>query len=156
MKSNVVLQSKDRVLLGMNVSVMSKDGYICITDAVSAMNKKRKEKGLKERWINEIMLTSSFRERCFELFNKLNDRDLLSRRNLGLKDNILNISSVMDLGKLDLAYKKRKRSRSKMVCQSISVCHDCIRDGSRNLRRGCHLAHRWFDRKPERSRRCIY
>lgn len=25
MKSNVVLQSKDRVLLGMNVSVMSKD-----------------------------------------------------------------------------------------------------------------------------------
>ena len=40
MKSNVVLQSKDRVLLGMNVSVMSKDGYICITDAVSAMNKK--------------------------------------------------------------------------------------------------------------------
>lgn len=67
MKSNVVLQSKDRVLLGMNVSVMSKDGYICITDAVSAMNKKRKEKGLKERWINEIMLTSSFRERCFEL-----------------------------------------------------------------------------------------
>lgn len=108
MKSNVVLQSKDRVLLGMNVSVMSKDGYICITDAVSAMNKKRKEKGLKERWINEIMLTSSFRERCFELFNKLNDRDLLSRRNLGLKDNILNISSVMDLGKLDLAYKKGK------------------------------------------------
>lgn len=67
MKSNVVLQSKDRVLLGINVSVMSKDGYICITDAVSAMNKKRKEKGLKERWINEIMLTSSFRERCFEL-----------------------------------------------------------------------------------------
>lgn len=108
MKSNVVLQSKDRVLLGMNVSVMSKDGYICITDAVSAMNKKRKEKGLKERWINEIMLTSSFRERCFELFNKLNDRDLLSRRNLGLKDNILNIRSVMDLGKLDLAYKKGK------------------------------------------------
>lgn len=54
------------------------------------------------------MLTSSFRERCFELFNKLNDRDLLSRRNLGLKDNILNISSVMDLGKLDLAYKKGK------------------------------------------------
>lgn len=67
MKSDVVLQSKDRVLLGMNVSVISKDGYICITDAVLAMNKKRKEKGLKERWINEIMLTSSFRERCFEL-----------------------------------------------------------------------------------------
>lgn len=39
----------------------------------------------------------------FRAFNKLNDRDLLSRRNLGLKDNILNISSVMDLGKLDLA-----------------------------------------------------
>lgn len=44
----------------------------------------------------------------FRAFNKLNDRDLLSRRNLGLKDNILNISSVMDLGKLDLAYKKGK------------------------------------------------
>jgi hypothetical protein len=42
---------KIEFLLGMNVSVMSKDGYICITDAVSAMNKKRKEKGLKERWI---------------------------------------------------------------------------------------------------------
>lgn len=47
MKSNVVLQSKDRVLLGMNVSVMSKDGYICITDAVSAMNKKKKRKRVK-------------------------------------------------------------------------------------------------------------
>lgn len=113
MKSNVILQSKDRVLLGTNVLVMSKDGYVCITDAVSAMNKKRKEKGLKERWVNDIVPTSSFNERCFELFNKLNDRDLLSRRNLRFKDNTLNIKSIMDLAKLDLAYRKGKGASQK-------------------------------------------
>lgn len=108
MKSNVVLQSKDRVLLGMNVSVMSKDGYVCITDAVSAMNKKRKEKGLKDKKVNDIVVTMSFNERCFELVNKLSDRDLLRRRNLHLNDNGLIINNIMDLSKLDLAYKKGK------------------------------------------------
>lgn len=101
MKSNVVLQSKDRVLLGMNVSVMSKDGYVCITDAVSAMNKKRKEKGLKDKKVNDIVVTMSFNERCFELVNKLSDRDLLRRRNIHLNDNGLIINNIMDLSKLD-------------------------------------------------------
>ena len=152
MKSNVVLQSKDRILLGMNVSVMSKDGYICITDAMKALSAKREKLGLAPKQLSHIIETESFKERCTELVNKLENKLLLSRRNLLLNNNKLNISSVMDLGKLDLAYKKRKRSRSKMVCQSISVCYDCIRDGSRDLRRGCHLAHGWLDRKPERSR----
>lgn len=133
METNVVLQSKDRILLGMNVSVMSKDGYICITDAMKALSAKREKLGLAPKQLSHIIETESFKERCTELVNKLENKLLLSRRNLLLNNNKLNISSVMDLGKLDLAYKKRKRSRSKMVCKSLSVCHDSIRDGSRNL-----------------------
>lgn len=124
MKSNVVLQSKDRVLLGMNVSVMSKDGYICITDAMKALSAKREKLGLAPKQLSHIIETESFKERCTELVNKLENKLLLSRRNLLLNNNKLNISSV----------------------------HDSIRDGSRDLRRGCHLAHGWLDRKPERSR----
>lgn len=108
MKSNVVLQSKDRVLLGMNVSVMSKDGYICITDAMKALSAKREKLGLAPKQLSHIIETESFKERCTELVNKLENKLLLSRRNLLLNNNKLNISSVMDLGKLDLAYKKGK------------------------------------------------
>lgn len=55
MKTNVVLQSKSRELLGMNVSVMSKDGYVCISDAMKALSEKRKSEGLAPKRINDIM-----------------------------------------------------------------------------------------------------
>lgn len=34
MKSNVLLQSESRELLGRNISVMSKDGFVCITEVI--------------------------------------------------------------------------------------------------------------------------
>lgn len=34
MKSNVLLQSESRELLGRNISVMSKDGFVCITEVM--------------------------------------------------------------------------------------------------------------------------
>lgn len=108
MKSNVVLQSKDRVLLGVSVSVMSKDGYVCITDATNALNKKRESNGFVPKKVNSIIQTSSFNERCMELLNKLNDRDLLRKRKPSLKDNNLIVNNLIDLGKIDLAYRKGK------------------------------------------------
>lgn len=113
MKTNVVLKSKDRILLGVNVSVMSKDGFICITDATEAMNKKRVSKGLAPKKINKILSTSSFNERCIELFNKLNNRDLLRSTKPLLKDLILIINGLSDLRKLNLSYRRGKGEAQK-------------------------------------------
>lgn len=38
MKSNLILQSESRELLGRNISVMSKDGFVCITEVMEALN----------------------------------------------------------------------------------------------------------------------
>lgn len=109
MKTNVVLQSKDRVLLGTNVSVMSKDGFVCITDAVNALNSKRESNGLTQRRLKEIIMTSSFNEKCFELLHKLNERNII--RKINIKEN--RISSIIDLGKIGLAYKRGKGAEQK-------------------------------------------
>lgn len=113
MKSNVVLQSKDRVLLGVNVSVMSKDGYVCITDATEALNKKRLSKGMQIKKVGEIISTSAFNERCNELVNKLSNRELLKRENYRLKNNDMKINGLIDLGKMGLAYKKGRGETQK-------------------------------------------
>lgn len=113
MKSNVVLQSKDRVLLGVNVSVMSKDGYICITDAMKALSMKREKKGLAPKQLSHIMETEAFKERCVELVNKLGDRMLLNRRNVLSNNPDLKISNIQQLSKIDLAYRKGKGETQK-------------------------------------------
>ena len=113
MKSNVVLQSKDRVLLGVNVSVMSKDGYVCITDATEALNKKRLSNGMQTKKVGEIISTSAFNERCNELVNKLSNRELLKRENYRLKNNNMKINGLIDLGKMGLAYKKGRGEAQK-------------------------------------------
>lgn len=106
MKTNVVLQSPDRNLLGVNVSVMSKDGYVCITEANIALSKKRESLGLAAKKIGDILETQSFRERCYELVNKLEDKKFISIERTGLKNKIDSIKSIKDLSKIGLAYKK--------------------------------------------------
>lgn len=46
MKSNLILSSESRELLGRNISVMSKDGFVCITEVMEALNEKRKSMGV--------------------------------------------------------------------------------------------------------------
>lgn len=38
MKSNVLLQSESRELLGRNISVMLKDGFVCITEVMDVLS----------------------------------------------------------------------------------------------------------------------
>ena len=42
MKSNLILKSESRTLLGSPVSIMSKDGYECITEAMDSIKKKKR------------------------------------------------------------------------------------------------------------------
>ena len=47
MKSNLILQSESRELLGRNISVMSKDGFVCITEVMEALNEKTQIYGIR-------------------------------------------------------------------------------------------------------------
>ena len=49
MKSNVLLQSESRELLGRNISVMSKDGFVCITEVMEVLSQKRAAMGLEQK-----------------------------------------------------------------------------------------------------------
>lgn len=51
MKSNVLLQSESRELLGRNISVMSKDGFVCITEVMEALTEKREKTGFGSKKI---------------------------------------------------------------------------------------------------------
>lgn len=60
MKSNVLLQSESRELLGRNISVMSKDGFVCITEVMDVLSQKRAAIGLEPKRLDHLMSTSSF------------------------------------------------------------------------------------------------
>lgn len=113
METNVLMQSKDRVLSGVNISVMPKDGYICLTDATKALNEKRLKKGLMPKKVNDIMSTLAFRERIIDLSNELINNELWRSINIRLQESSLIISSLHDLKKLGLAYRKGKREDQK-------------------------------------------
>lgn len=108
MKSNVVLQSESRKMLGVNVSVMSKDGYVCITEAAKAIDDKRALMGLAPKRISAIMQTSGFRERCYELASKLEETGRVVSFGKNIKDVIDNMSNLNDLRSIKLAYKRGK------------------------------------------------
>lgn len=106
MKTNVVLNSESRELLGRNISVMSKDGFVCITEAMQVLTEKRAKMGLAPKQLSHIMESKDFQEKAVELINQLTNRGLLvSRRNI-LSNNVLKMNSLQDLYKMDLAYKK--------------------------------------------------
>lgn len=55
MKSNLILKSESRMLLGNQISIMSKDGYVCITEAMNSIKSKRESMGLSSREINDVL-----------------------------------------------------------------------------------------------------
>ena len=59
MKSNLILSSESRELLGRNISVMSKDGFVCITEVMEALNEKRKSMGLESRRLDHLFATNA-------------------------------------------------------------------------------------------------
>lgn len=108
MKSNVVLQSESRILLGSKVSVMSKDGFVCLTEAMKIVDEKREKMGLSSRKISDIFNSATVKERIIQLYNKLTDRNIWTSKKIEVKDGVLNISTLSDLRKIGLAYRKGK------------------------------------------------
>ena len=111
MKTNVRLESESRELLGKTISVMSKDGFVCITEAVDALNHKRSLMGLGPRRIEDIIKTKSFQERMPSLIKELyGDRTCEIPR---IFDNGIEINKLTDLKKYKMAYRRGYRQDQK-------------------------------------------
>ena len=65
MKSNVILQSTDRVLFGVTIKQGTKDAFLSLTDLQKAYETARWQYGWSEHRISDIMQTRSFKERIF-------------------------------------------------------------------------------------------
>jgi hypothetical protein len=65
MKSNVILQSTDRVLFGVTIKQGTKDTFISVSDLQKAYEVARWQYGWSDRKISDIMQTDIFKERVF-------------------------------------------------------------------------------------------
>ena len=98
MKSNLILQSESRELLGRNISVMSKDGFVCITEVMEALNEKRKSMGLESRRLDHLFSTNGFQSIS----------NICTVRNLTVQNYVLEINKITDLKKYGMAYRRGK------------------------------------------------
>ena len=107
MKTNVLLQSESRELLGKKIPVMSKDGFVCITEVMEVLAQKRASMGLEPKRLDHLMSTSSFQEKMSALIKELNLNILTCTvRYRTFKDKTLNISKLTDLKQYGMAYRK--------------------------------------------------
>jgi hypothetical protein len=65
MKTNVVLQSKDRELFGITIKQETKTGFFSVSDLQKAYETARWQYGWSDRQISDIMQTQLFKERVF-------------------------------------------------------------------------------------------
>ena len=108
MKSNVLLQSESRELLGRNISVMSKDGFVCITEVMEALTEKREKQGLAPKRLDDLMSTKGFQEKMYALVKRLNINNICTAVKIAVQKNDLCISKLTDLKKYHMAYRKGK------------------------------------------------
>jgi hypothetical protein len=67
MKSNVIMQSKDRELFGITIKQETKTGFLSVTALQKAYEAARWEYGWSERSLTWIMQTQDFKERVYYL-----------------------------------------------------------------------------------------
>ena len=67
MKSNIVLNSKDRVLFGITIKQETKTGFLSVSDLQKAYELARWQYGWSDRKVADIMQTETFKERVFYL-----------------------------------------------------------------------------------------
>lgn len=139
MKSNLILSSESRELLGRNISVMSKDGFVCITEVMEALNEKRKSMGLESRRLDHLFATNGFQEKMKALVRELSINDICTVRNLTVQNHELKINKITDLKKIRNGLPKRKGGGSEMVCKSVFFCYGSIGIGSRDIRQGDNM-----------------
>ena len=71
MKTNVILKSESRELLGTIVRQKTENGFLCLTDLQQAFDKARIQYGWNDRRINDIISTQTFKERTYYILKEL-------------------------------------------------------------------------------------
>lgn len=108
MKTNVLLQSESRELLGKNIPVMSKDGFVCITEVMEALTEKRRKEGMAPRRLDDLMGTKGFQEKMNALIKRLNINSVCTAAKVAVKKSELSINKLTDLKKYQMAYRRGK------------------------------------------------
>lgn len=108
MKTNLILSSESRELLGRNISVMSKDGFVCITEVMEALNEKRKSIGLEARRLDHLFATNGFQEKMKSLVKELIVNNICTVMKSTVQKEVLKIGKMTDLKKYGMAYRKGK------------------------------------------------
>ena len=108
MKTNVLLQSESRELLGKSISVMSKDGFVCITEVMEALTKKREKEGLAPKRLDDLMSNKGFQEKMYALVKRLSINTSWTAIKIASQKEDLEISKLTDLKKYNMAYRKGK------------------------------------------------
>lgn len=70
MKTNVVLNSKDRSLFGVTIRQDTKNGFLSVSDLQEAYTRARIEKGWNEKRISNILSNNSSAERIYYILEK--------------------------------------------------------------------------------------
>ena len=111
MKTNVVMQSKDRELFGITIKQETKTGFLSVSALQKAYEVARWEHGWSERRVDVIMQTQDFKERVFYL---LSERKIINTTILGFMNDINNVGIAKAL-KLFGVYKTTGRGENKSV-----------------------------------------
>lgn len=70
MKTNVVLNSKDRSLFGVTIRQDTKNGFLSVSDLQEAYTRARIERGWSDKRISDILSNSSSAERIYYILEK--------------------------------------------------------------------------------------
>lgn len=80
MKTNQIMVTQDRMLLGQIVRQQTINEFLSVTDLLKAYESKRVENGWVMKDLNAVMKTKAFVERTYHLLNELG---ILEPRNMG-------------------------------------------------------------------------
>lgn len=67
MKTNIVIQSKDRELFGLSIKQETKTGFLSVSELQKAYEVARWQYGWSDRKVADVMQTENFKERVFYL-----------------------------------------------------------------------------------------
>lgn len=74
MKTNVIMQSKDRELFGITIKQETKNGFLSVTALQNAYEKAKWDYGWSDRKIGDVMQTNEFKDRIYYL---LKEQDII-------------------------------------------------------------------------------
>ena len=110
MKSRMELKSSDREIFGKVISVLSDNGFVCITEAMEALSEHRAKEGLAPKQLGDILKTVSFQEKLVEILKEMANRKYWSPSGFGLQNKHINL---MDLNRMGLACRKGRGADQK-------------------------------------------